>query len=159
MLVNRTGAAALLKNLEQLGPISYTDEELAFARRIQKEAGVEEKGMDNDIKEMEPEGKEPEGGSTDVAEVSWISPTVHLSTSCAPHGIPWHSWAVVASSKHSIGYKGMLLAAKVMAMTALDFLLEKELLIEMREEFDNKRNGYIYKSGIPAGQKIPIKKN
>lgn len=94
-----------------------------------------------------------------MAEVSWIVPTVHLSTTCAPYGIPWHSWAVVTSSNHSIGYKGMFLASKVMAATALDFLFDESLLEEMKKEFDKKRDGYIYKSGIPDARKAPIKKN
>jgi hypothetical protein len=46
-----------------------------------------------------------------------------------------------------------------MATTALDLLFDKGLLSEMRKEFDKKRDGYVYKSGIPADWKIPIKKN
>ena len=97
------------------------------------------------------------GVKTDVAEVSWITPTLNLSTTCAPYGIPWHSWAVVASSRHSIGYKGMLLAAKVMATTALDLFLDQEILIEMKKEFKDKLKGYTYKSGIPPDKKPPIR--
>lgn len=158
MLVNRTGAAALQKNLEWLGPIVYSDEELVFARRIQKEAGAEEKGMDNAIKELEPEGKEPEGGSTDVAEVSWVVPTLHVSVTTAPSGVPWHSWAVVSASRHAIGHKGMLHAAKVMAMTSLDFLMNKDLMQATRKEFKEKLGGYTYTSGIPPDKKPPVRK-
>jgi aminobenzoyl-glutamate utilization protein B len=145
MLVNLTGSQVMQKNLEMIGSITYVDEEAAFAKRIQKETNVEEKGMICVIKE------------TDVAEVSWITPTLHLSTTCAPYGIPWHSWAVVSSSKHSIGHKGMFLAAKVMATTALDLFLDKEILIKMKKEFKDKLKGYTYKSGIPPGQKPPVR--
>lgn len=157
MLVNLAGSKIMQKNLEMIGPIKYTDEEVAFAKQIQKETNIEQKGMICEIKELEDHTKDPEGGSTDVAEVSWITPTLHLSTSCAPYGIPWHSWAVVSSSKHSIGYKGMFLAAKVMATTALDLFLDKEILIKMKKEFKDKRKGYTYKSGIPPGQKPPLR--
>jgi len=157
MLVNLTGSKVMQKNLEMIGSIKYMDEETAFAKRIQEETDVEQKGMICEIKELEDHTKDPEGGSTDVAEVSWITPTLHLSTSCAPYGIPWHSWAVVSSSKHSIGYKGMLLAAKVMATTALDLFLDKETLIKMKKEFKDKLKGYTYKSGIPPGQKPPLR--
>lgn len=159
MFVNMTGSRAMQKNLEWIGPIKYTGEDQIFAKKIQGETEVDEKGAICTISALKEPAKDPEGGSTDVAEVSWIVPTIHLSTTCAPHGIPWHSWAVVTSSKHPIGYKGMILAAKVMATTALDLLFDKDLLIEMRKEFDEKRNGYIYKSGIPADRKNPIKKN
>ncbi len=88
-----------------IGSVTYRDEETAFAKRIQEETDIEERGMICEIKELEDHTKDSDGGSTDVAEVSWITPTLHLSTTCAPYGIPWHSWAVVSSSKHSIGYK------------------------------------------------------
>ena len=53
MLVNRTGAEAMQKNLKEIGPITYTEEELAFARELQKNTEVEEKGMVSEIKELE----------------------------------------------------------------------------------------------------------
>jgi aminobenzoyl-glutamate utilization protein B len=157
MLINRKGSEIMQKNLEKIGLITYTDEEIQYARRIQRETAVEEKGMFATIEKLKEPEKYPEGGSTDVAEVSWITPTIHLSTTCAPQGIPWHSWAVVASSKHPIGYKGMFLAAKVMAATALDLLRSPDVLKEMRKEFDEKRKGYTYKSGISPDQKPPIR--
>lgn len=157
MLVNRTGAKVMQKNLEWIGPIKYTEEEISYAKRIQKESGVDEKGMVSDINPLKETPRDPEGGSTDVAEVSWITPTLHLSTTCAPFGIPWHSWAVVTSSKHPIGYKGLILAAKTMATTALDLFLEKDILTAMRKEFDEKLDGQSYESGLKPGQKPPIR--
>ncbi len=157
MLVNLTGSKVMQKNLEMIGPTTYMDEEAAFAKQIQKETDIEQKGMICEINKLENLTKDPEGGSTDVAEVSWITPTLNLSTSCAPYGIPWHSWAVVSSSKHSIGYKGMFLAAKVMATTALDLFLDKEVLIKMKKEFKDKLKGYTYKSGILLGQEPPLR--
>jgi aminobenzoyl-glutamate utilization protein B len=157
MLINRKGSEIMQKNLEKIGGITYTGEEILYARKIQKEAGVEEKGMVSTIKKLKEPEKYPEGGSTDVAEVSWITPTIHISTTCAPHGIPWHSWAVVASSKHAIGYKGMFLAAKVMAATALDLFRGPDLINEMKKEFKEKLRGYTYKSGIAPDQKPPIR--
>lgn len=156
MLVNMSGSQVMQKNLEFMGPLSYTKEELDFARRIQKESGVEEKGMVSAIKPIgEPK---PVGGSTDVAEVSWITPTLWIATTCAPFGIPWHNWTVVSSAAHAIGHKGMLYAAKAMSLTAIDLILNPEILPEMKKEFIKKLDGYIYKSGIPADQKPPLPK-
>ena len=56
-------------------------------------------------------------GSTDVAEVSWIAPTVQLTTACFALGVPGHSWGITATGGMSIGHKGMLHAAKAMAIT------------------------------------------
>jgi len=158
MLVNMTGSQVMQKNLEWIGPIEYTPEEVEFAKKLQKETKVAAKGMVSDIKEFQDPNEEPEGGSTDVAEVSWITPTLHISTTCAPFEIPWHSGAVVKSSKHSVGYKGMLLAAKVLATTAVDLFKDPKILAEMKKEFDNSRGGYVYTSGIPKDKKPPIRK-
>jgi aminobenzoyl-glutamate utilization protein B len=157
MLVNMSGARLMQKNLEMIGQITYTDEEIAFAKRIQKEAAIVEKGMNSKIEKLKEPPKDPEGGSTDVAEVSWIAPTLNFSAACAPIGVPWHSWAVVAASKHPIGYKGMILAAEVMASTALDLLFDGDTLAEIQKDFKQKKKGYIYKSGIPPDQKPPLK--
>jgi aminobenzoyl-glutamate utilization protein B len=157
MLVNIRGSEVMQKNLEMIGAPTYTDEEIDYARRIQKEADVEEKGMRSEIEKLKEPPKDPVGGSTDVAEVSWIVPTLHLSTACAPYGIPWHSWAVVASSKHPIGYKGMILAAKVMATTGLELLLDPKTLAEVKKEFKEKIKDYTYKSGIPPDVKPPLR--
>ena len=157
MLINRRGSEIMQKNLEKIGPITYTEDEILYAKKIQKATEVDEKGMVAVIEELKEPEKYPEGGSTDVAEVSWITPTIHISTTCAPYGIPWHSWAVVSSSKHPIGYKGMFLAAKVMAATVLDLFRSPGSLKEMKKEFDEKRKGYTYKSGIAPDQKPPIR--
>ncbi len=157
MLVNVTGSFVMQKNLEWIGPIEYTPEEVEFAKKLQKETQVNEKGMISDINELQDPNKEPEGGSTDVAEVSWITPTLHISTTCAPFGIPWHSWAVVTSSKHTVGYKGMILATKVLAATAVDLFKDHNILAEMKKEFDTSRNGYVYQSGISKDKKPPIR--
>lgn len=157
MLVNLAGSKVMQKNLEMVGPISYTQDEFAFAKRMQKEVGVEEKGVVCEVHELKEPAKDPEGGSTDVAEVSWITPTLHLSATTAPYGIPWHSWAVVASSRNSIGYKGMFMAAKVLAATAVDLYSSKEVLKAMTQEFKEKLGDYTYKSGIPEGQKPPVR--
>lgn len=157
MLVNLTGSRIMQENLKMIGPIDYTEEEIAYAKRIQKETETEELGLVFKIKELEQPSEDPEGGSTDVAEVSWIAPTLHISITCAPYGIPWHSWAVVSSSRHAMGHKGMLLAAKAMAATGLDLLLDPRILIEMKEEFKENLKGYEYKSRIPPDQKPPLR--
>ena len=78
VLPNLAGARLLDANLRWLGPVSYSDEEQAFARAIQRATGVPETGMDTGIQPLE--NQEQEGGSTDVGDVSWVVPTLH------PHG-------------------------------------------------------------------------
>ena len=107
---NRTGAAALLKNMELLGPIDYSKDELKYAKTIQRETDKPEDGMDADIEPLR-ETLPAQGGSTDVGDVSQIIPVVRARVTAAPKDVPWHSWAVVACTGMSIGHKGMLFAA------------------------------------------------
>jgi metal-dependent amidase/aminoacylase/carboxypeptidase family protein len=77
VLVNETGAKLLHANLLWLGSAAYTEQEQAFARQIQRATGVPEVGMFEGVKPLE--GEPQEGGSTDVGDVSWIVPTLHVS--------------------------------------------------------------------------------
>ena len=112
LLPNRTGGAIMQKNLEILGDIQYTQEEIDFALDIQKANGKPLIGIDGKIRPLRETLDSPGGGSTDVGDVSYNVPVVSLAATTAPKGVPWHSWSVVASSGMSIGHKGMLLLQK-----------------------------------------------
>ena len=90
LLVNRTGAEALQKNLELLGEINYTPEEMGFAKKIQAATSVEQIGLDGKIKPLRETMKDPEGGSTDVADVSWNTPQISLVVTTAAKKAPCH---------------------------------------------------------------------
>ncbi|MBI2956115.1 MAG: amidohydrolase, partial [Acidobacteria bacterium] len=152
MLVNMTGARLLNANLIQLGPIEYTEEEQEFARAIQRATGKEPKGVDGSIQPIkDPPPEDPPGGSTDVADVSWIVPTLHLSVTTAAKDAPWHSWAVVATGGMSIGHKGLVLAAKTLAATMVDLFEDASEREAIRAEFAEKTKGHVYKGYIPDG--------
>ncbi|MDP7059605.1 MAG: amidohydrolase [Candidatus Marinimicrobia bacterium] len=147
---NRTGAAALLKNMELLGPIDYSKDELKYARTIQRETDKPEEGMDADIEPLR-ETLPAQGGSTDVGDVSQIVPVVRARVSAAPKDVPWHSWAVVACTGMSIGHKGMLFAAKSLSMTMVDLFENPQLVKEIKAEFKNRKGDKVYKAMIPDG--------
>ena len=151
ILVNRTGSAAMQKNLEMLGPISYTEEEQEFAKKIQEATGKPQIGVVSEITPMEETEEHSMGGSTDVGDVSWVVPTIRLSATTAPNGTPWHSWAVVAAGGMSIGHKGMGYAAKALAMTMVDLYQNEALRNEIKAEFKAKKGDYVYKGIIPDG--------
>jgi aminobenzoyl-glutamate utilization protein B len=151
LLVNRAGAAALQKNLEVLGPITYTPEEIAFAKKIQEVQGGEQTGLDGKIYPLRETLEHPAGGSTDVGDISWIVPEITLQATTAPANTAWHGWSVVACGGMSIGHKGMLLAAKSLAMTMVDLFENEQLRKEVRTEFDQRKAGHVYKSYIPDG--------
>jgi aminobenzoyl-glutamate utilization protein B len=148
-LVNEAGARLLHANLLWLGPAVYTEQEQAFAKQIQRATGVPEAGMFTGVKALE--GQVAEGGSTDVADVSWVVPTLHVSVATSPVGAPWHAWPVVASGGMSIGHKGLLRAAKVMAATMVDLYEQPEALAAVQAEFKAKKGDTVYVPYIPAG--------
>lgn len=83
-------------------------------------------------------------GSTDVGDVSRQTPTVQIHAVTMPSGTPGHSWQRTAVGKSSIAHKGMLLAARVMAATALDLFQQPETLAAAREEWARRnREGYV----------------
>jgi len=75
-------------------------------------------------------------GSTDVGDVSWLTPTAQFNAATWPSGSPGHSWQNVSCGKTSIAHKGLLYAAKVLAGSAADLMANPELLQEAREEFE-----------------------
>jgi aminobenzoyl-glutamate utilization protein B len=151
MLVNLTGAKLLQANLAWLGPIEYSKEEQEFARAIQRATGVEAKGLNGAIQPLTEPKADPPGGSTDVGDVSWIVPTLHLSVTTAPEGAPWHAWPVVASGGMSIGHKGLVHAAKALASTMIDLFEDAKTRQAIQAEFKEKSKGEAYKPYVPSG--------
>lgn len=149
MLNNETGARLLDANLRRLWPINYTEEEQTFARTIQRATGVADIGMDREIQPLE--GQEQEGGSTDVGDVSWVVPTLHVTIATSPKKAPWHAWPVVATSGMSIGHKGLVLAAKTLAATMVDLYEQPAALKAVRGEFEAKKGSIVYDAYIPDG--------
>jgi aminobenzoyl-glutamate utilization protein B len=150
VLVNMAGAKLLQQNLEWLGPIKYTEQEQEFARAIQRATGTEQKGLDGTINRLETPRTDPPGGSTDVGDVSWVVPTLHLSVTTAPESA-WHAWPVVACGGMSIGHKGMVYAAKTLATTMVDLFEDAKARAAIQAEFKEKTKGFVYKPYISDG--------
>jgi len=175
LLGNYTIHNNMLDNLRKVGDLQFTEEEHAFARQLRESIppdmleashahmqktfppGItwEEVGEHLNQKPIPPnwDRDEVSGGSTDVADVSYITPTGNLVTSTTPLCTPGHSWQYVAASGHSIGYKGGLHAARVLALTALDLLTQPTLLQAARDEFIKSTGGKKYVSPLPEGTK------
>ena len=139
MLPNETLQAAVHGNLEAVGGVRYTEEEAAFARAIQEtltdapllaEAGRIQPFFVTD---------RASPGSTDVADVSWMVPTAGMSAATWVPGTSAHSWQAVAAGGTTIGDKGMIVAAKTLAMTAVDLVLDPGLREAARAEFEARR--------------------
>ncbi|MBA2776800.1 MAG: amidohydrolase [Chloroflexia bacterium] len=165
MLSNTVISEKMMAILDELGPIEFTDEERAYGKTIAdafpREIRATMLAMENLPKELIEQGLNGEvwpirdadkvlPGSTDVSDVSWIVPTSQITTTTWALGIPGHSWAVTATGAMSIGHKGMLHAAKAMAMTGADFVLDPDLLQRAKDEFAESTKGRPYQCPIPA---------
>jgi aminobenzoyl-glutamate utilization protein B len=151
ILVNRAGAKAMHENLLLLGNLSYTEEEINFAKKIQQATGKELTGINGKVMPLEETLPDPAGGSTDVGDVSWLVPEISLVVTTAPSQTPWHSWPVVACGGMSIGHKGLIYAAKAMALTMIDLYENEKLRQEIKAEFVQRKGNQVYKAYIPDG--------
>ena len=152
---------ALQKNLTVVGPPSFTDAEQEWGKKLQKAALKEQKGFETKIKTI-PDNWEtlsPNGGSTDVAEVSFITPTAGFAVATAPIDVPWHSWATSASHGTMAGFKGALVATKVLTVTTIDLLTDKDLREQAKAYFDIKTGAKAYISPLPKDQKVILPKD
>lgn len=151
VLVNREGGKIMQSNLDLLGNITYTDEEIAFGKKIQEATGKPQIGFDSTVKPLSETKENPPGGSTDVGDVSWNVANINLGVTVAPKDTPWHSWAVVACGGMSIGHKGMTYAAKAMAMTMGDLFENPDLVSKVKDEYKERKGDTVYEAIAPDG--------
>jgi len=151
VLVNREGGKIMQSNLELLGPIEYTAEEIAFGKGIQESTGKPQIGMDSNIYPLEDTLEHPGGGSSDVGDVSWNVANINLGVTTAPAGTPWHSWAVVACGGMSIGHKGLVYSSKAMAMTMVDLFENPKLVESVKAEYNKRKGDEVYEAMVPKG--------
>lgn len=161
LIVNDPLSELLHRNLAKVGMPKFSESELAFARRIQQplidEFGAEfPKAISTTILPLQ-ESRTPSKGSTDVGDISWYVPTGGIRTTCMAAESPGHSWQNVACIGSSIGEKGTIYAAKVLAISALDLFQQPDLIKAARAEWTEQMKGRKYTSLIPKGQKPPLK--
>ena len=141
------------KNLEAVGGYSYTPAEKVFATKISESLGLV---LDTKFTEgVEPySDKGKAGGSTDVGDVSFAVPTVGLRVATWVPGTPAHSWQAVAAGGTDIGNKGMMVAAKTLALTGMQLLDNPKIIKAAKEEFIKKR-GVDFKYSPMLGDRKP----
>lgn len=172
-ICNHVLEKVLYDNFKQLGVPSYTKEELEFADRLaatyQGNDAVPGVGAENDmelkdqVEQLQKEsghkmndflapfyqGDAFTAGSTDVGDVSWLTPTAQIRVAAWPNGCPGHSWQNVSCVRTSIGHKAAVHAGKVLAAAAIDLIEDPEILKKARAEFE-KRTASGFVCPIPA---------
>jgi aminobenzoyl-glutamate utilization protein B len=144
VLPNSYLVGLMQKNLQQVGGYEYTPNERIFAETLRKSLDGNLPPIDSANSVFTPE---PGIGSasTDLGDISWNIPTVQLTSATWVPGTPAHSWQAVAAGGTSIGVKGMIVAAKSMALTAIDLFTDPAHIQKARAEFDQRRGpGFKY---------------
>jgi len=170
LLPNNTLSDLLLEKMREVDDLKFTEQERGFAKKLQAtfpagsvkaeyewmeksvSSPLSPNEMDNPLwEQVLPHSAYPPlmGGSTEVGDVSWITPTAQITTTCWPLGTPGHSWQTVASCGTSIGFKGMLFASKTMALAGLDLLTKPNLLRQAQFEFSQAKKGQEYITPLP----------
>lgn len=168
MMPNYTLSELLYENYKAVTPSQYTKEELDFVNAMAKnypegaakEAAERVHADPADLKNnflqtpiIEGDKSISSGGSTDVGDVSWITPTGQITAACAPIMVSAHTWQAAACYGTTFATKGMIRAGEVMATTMYDLLTDKKDLIEKaKEELKKDRGSYAY-SPIPKDMK------
>ncbi|HLT21095.1 MAG TPA: M20 family metallopeptidase [Thermomicrobiales bacterium] len=156
--------------MQEIEPLEFTDEEQAFAAKVlegypeaTRQAAVRSLKLPKDVPVQPlmtgvylPDDAGTTGsGSTDVAEASWVAPTAQIRTTCFAAGTPGHSWGITACGGMSIGHKGMLHAAKIMAVSAAELIDHPELIEQAKAEHREATGGKPYKAPLPDGAMPP----
>ena len=167
----------LYRNFQELGVPEYTEEENAFADTLADTydhsavPGVAAENDEDAREEVEKMQKAYghamngflaplyqkdafQAGSTDVGDVSWLTPTAQIHVAAWPNGCPGHSWQNVSCDGSEIGHKAAVHAGKVLAAAAIDILEDTSILDEARAEFKKRtKSGYV--CPIPADA-VPV---
>ena len=122
-------------------------EEIAFGKKLQSSFTFKAPEIDNaaTVKPLQAT-VDAGGGSTDVGDVSYVVPTVGLRAATWAPGTPAHSWQAVACGGTELGTKGMMVAAKTMALTAIDLYTNPTLIAKAQEEFKQMIGDYKYQA-------------
>jgi aminobenzoyl-glutamate utilization protein B len=150
VLPNEYLSGVMNRSLERVGGFSYTPEEARFAEEIRKtltdppDVAV---GSQEKVRPMR--SGAVNSSSTDYADVSWNVPAVSMTGATFAPGVPAHSWQATACAGSTIGVKGMMVAAKSMALTTVDLFSDPTHIQKARAEFDQKRGpNFVYKTRL-----------
>jgi aminobenzoyl-glutamate utilization protein B len=128
---NRAIAQATYGNIQTVGMPTWSEDDQVFARAVQKELGVAERGLSTGVGQLGGpvnQATNTGGGSDDIGDISWNVPTVTLSYPSNIPGLPGHNWSNGIAMATPLAHKGVTAGAKVQAMTLVDLLLKPEVI-------------------------------
>lgn len=172
LLLNDTLNQVLYEQMRQLGPLPVGEGERAQAGRHQatlsendlaeasRSLGSALRGqvpaLFDGVAEYDPARTGLLYGSTDVADVSWITPTAQCWVACYAFGTPFHSWQMVSQGKSTLAHAGLVRAAQALAATAIRLFEQPQRLAAARQELEQRRGGKPYVCPIPPEVPLPL---
>lgn len=145
-LPNEHLATLMHQHLQRVGGVKYSADEEAFATALA--GSFDQPGERGSQERVRPVSTGVSSGSTDLSDVSWNVPTVELTAATWVPGTAAHSWQATACGGMSIGVKGMMVAAKTMALTGVELFSTPQHLARANEELDRRRAGARYRARI-----------
>lgn len=141
------------RSLRAAGGVRYTDEERAFVEKIRATLGTRELPPLERAAEVLPPKTALSSVSTDVGDVSWVVPVGHFTAATMPPGVPLHTWQSTACAGTEIGRKGMMTAAKTLALASLELFSSPRLVQQARAAFEENMRGRAYRSLLPEDRR------
>ncbi len=159
---NKVIAETMFDNIQAVGLPEWSTADQQLAKAVQQE--VNSKRQTGLATELSPLGKpskiQVSGGSDDIGDVSWTVPTVTLRFPSNIPGLQGHHWSNAIAMATPIAHKGVTAGAKVVAMTVLDFLMDRQLLNQAKDYFENiQQKETTYKPMITPSDPPPIELN
>ena len=149
-------AARAQKNLEEVGGYTLDPDQKKFAEELQQTFAMQNPpglGRTNEIQPLRKFDPNQPAASTDVGDVSWNVPTIGFSAATFVPGSAAHTWQAAATAGMSIGQQGMVIAAKAIALTAIDLFTDPALVQAAKDDFQKQTAGKSYYTAIPPQQK------
>jgi aminobenzoyl-glutamate utilization protein B len=158
---SRPMAERMHENIQTVGMPEWSEADQALARAAQRELGSGGRGLSTTLRDVLLESQQGTGGgSDDIAEVSWNVPTVRLRYPANIPGMTGHHWSSGIAMATPIAHKGSNYGARVIAMTAIDLLVDAEHLAEVKRYFaEEQLRGVVWQSLIPLDTPPPIHLN
>ena len=138
----------LQKELERVGAPHWDEQDVTYAKALQKEIGVEPSGLSSEIVPFGP--GHGSTASSDIGEVSAAVPLAELMVATRPLGTSAHHWGQTACAAHPVGFKGMHVAAKVLAASLVDLLTDPSAIAAAKAELQKTTKGKPYESPLAA---------
>ncbi len=133
------------RNLEQVGGVRYDEDERRFAETLQR-SFTDPPSLDQAWM-IQPFEFRQTYASADTGDITWLVPSANLSVATWVPGTAAHSWQAIAAGGMSIGVKGMMVAAKTLALTAADLFESGDVIAAARGEFDERRGpDFVYEA-------------